>query len=113
MVHFFGLNERQCLKEFIHSAKTARENDKGFGIFDEHGFAYKEVAEIKRDVKVWIRLLFKGEFYVATYRDVSTFLCPFVGSFHYARASAGYNSKPGFRDYSCCLHRCDSGSIFR
>src|SRR5207253_8858556 len=93
IVHFFGLNERQCLKEFIHSAKTARENDKGFGILDEHGFAYKEVAEIKRDVKVWIRLLLKGEFYVATYRDVSTFLCPFVGSFHYARATTGYNAK--------------------
>src|SRR5438477_92826 len=42
MVHFFGLNERQCLKEFIHSAKTARENDKGFGILDKHGFARAE-----------------------------------------------------------------------
>src|SRR5438105_1476571 len=96
MVHFFGLNECQCLKEFIHGTKTTREDDKSFGIFDEHGFAHKEVTEIKRDVKVWIRFLFKGQFYIAAYRVAFTLLCSSISCFHYARTAASYNAKACF-----------------
>src|SRR5262249_20425370 len=105
MADLFCLNQQECLKEFIHCAETSWKDYKGLGVFDEHRFAHEKVAEVKRDVEVWIWALLKGKFNIAADRNISTFLRATVACFHNARTTAGYDRKASLCQQACCLYR--------
>ena len=65
MFDFFGLDESERFKEFVHRAKPTWEDDKGMRIFDKHRFTHKKVAKIQRDIQEGVGRLLKGEFDIA------------------------------------------------
>src|SRR5438132_5267669 len=113
MADLFCLNQQERLKKFIHCAEASWKNYEGLGVFDEHRFAHEKVAEVKRDVEVWIWALLKGKFNIAANRDISTFLRAFVASFHNARTTASYDGEASLCQQTCCLYRGDIGGLLR
>src|SRR5262249_13143345 len=106
MFDFFGLDEREGFKQFVHRPKATREDDKGMGIFDKHSLAYKEVAKVKRDIEVWIRRLIKRQLNVTANRTIPTLLCLSILCLHNAGPTTCNNTKPGFRQRARSLPCC-------
>src|SRR5438270_3980488 len=112
MAYFLCLNEEQRLKEFIHGAKATWEDYEGLGIFDKHRLAHKEVAEIERNVQVWIWPLLKRKFNVTAYGYIASLLRTFIACFHDTRATTGNDTKTSFCQQTRRLHRRDIGRLF-
>ena len=58
---FSGLYERENLKKFIHSAKSARHENKRAAILGETHLARKEIVEINGDIRVLVATLLVGK----------------------------------------------------
>ncbi len=86
---FKGLDEGERFEELIHGAETAGEDDETGGVFDEHDFANKEVAEVEFDILVGVGILLEGEGDVEADAGAAGFVCSLVGGFHDAGAAAG------------------------
>src|SRR5260370_30852960 len=63
-----GLNQRQCFKEFVERAKTARKDNETKAVLDEHHLPYEEVLEGEPASLVRIRALLKRQFYISANR---------------------------------------------
>src|SRR5579885_964688 len=93
MLGFACLDKCQRLKEFIHCAKAAGENHKAFRVFDKHGFANEEVAEVNRDLHVSVDVLLVWWLHIAADRLPSALNSPPIRSLHDARSAASNNAK--------------------
>jgi len=88
---FFGLDEDEGFEDFVHGSESAWHDDEGFGVFDEHDFAYKEVVEVYESVEVWVGDLFHWEFDVAAERQAAFIAGSSVGCFHDSWSAAGHD----------------------
>lgn len=87
--HFAFLHEDENFGEFIHSAKTAREEDINFGCHGKHDFARKEVVELDGVGNVRVDVLLVSKLDVEANRTAAGFVGAFVGSLHDAWATTG------------------------
>jgi hypothetical protein len=56
-----GLDEHQCLEEFVHGPEAAGHGHVGRGVFHEHELAHEEVAEIDLGGQVLVGGLLEGQ----------------------------------------------------
>src|SRR5918911_543524 len=106
MAYLLCLDQCESLEEFIHRAKTTREDDKCLRIFDEHGLPYKKVVEVERNVEVGVRALLKGQFDITANRNILAFLSTLISSLHDSRASTGDNAKSRLSKQTRCFYCC-------
>src|SRR5579885_587143 len=99
------LDQRQRLKKLVHSTETAGEDDEGAGVLDKHGLAHEKVVEIERDVQVGVGELLKGQFDIATDREIPAVLRPLVAGLHDAGSAPGNNAEAGPGQQTSCLDR--------
>ena len=51
------LHQREHLEHLVERAKPARKHNSARAVFDEHGLAHKEVAEVHTEVHVFVEPL--------------------------------------------------------
>ena len=61
LTNFFGLDQGQGFEELIHGAETARKNNIGHGVADEHQLADEKITEGDTAVLKKIGMLFPGQ----------------------------------------------------
>src|SRR5512143_1543598 len=85
---FFGLNERQRFKEFVHGPKAPGEYDVPNGVLHEHQLPYEKVAEFDPDVLKLVRSLLQWKIDVQANGDASCVLRALVCRLHDAGPSS-------------------------
>ncbi len=91
VAHLAGLDECECLEEFIDRAESARHHHEGVGVLHKHDLAHEEVREVDADVEIRIRHLLVREFDVAADGVAAGFLGAAVGRLHHPRPAAGHD----------------------
>src|SRR5271170_5169904 len=94
------LEEREHFPKLVHSAKTAGENDQGFGDLREPELAHEEVVKIKAELRadVSVRELLVGQLDGETDRFATGFDGAAIGGLHDTGPAAGTNyeaARPG------------------
>jgi len=93
-----GLDEGHGLEQFIEGAESARNDDKGVGVFDQQGLADEEVADVDPLIEVGVVTLFHGQHDIAAHGTPTDLLGPPVGRFHEAGSAPGHDGESELGD---------------
>src|SRR5258708_882542 len=103
LIDLSRLDQRQGLERFIERAETARKDDEGARVLDEHRLPDEEVPEVHERVDVRIGTLLERKLDVAADRSSAPFLGALVGGLHDAGACPGNDGESGLGEELCGL----------
>src|SRR5258708_33099880 len=95
LIDLSRLDQRQRLECFIERAETARKDDEGARVLDEHRLPDEAGPEVHQRIDVRIGTLLERKLDVAADRSSATLLGALVGGLHDARACPGDDGESG------------------
>ena len=98
------LDQRKGLKEFVHGAISARKDDDGGRVFQEHDLPAEKMAEAQKHFHILVCDLLEWQLDVEPDGISLRLVCPLVGSFHDTASAAG--------DHSVSVFNGNAGDLF-